>query len=393
MYNSLMNRKFGIKPTEDLKLNKYTDFKQFNNLTLSNLTVSNTKITEMLNHVCMIKLCGGLGLSMGCDIIGPKSLIKVIDSLNFIDITVNQLIYLNTKYNTHIPLILMCSIKDIQQIEIHIQKYKNVLNIFTILQSYIPMTNAQFNEPISTYAPPGDGELIQLIQSDNELLQKLKKMGTKILFVSNIENVGGYISNTIMYDFYHSNKKFGIEIIDSQSGDETFVVDDYKIKIIPETKTNYKLINNIYLKLDVIINDANKNFIHDMNIYTCNVEQYNAYTLELKLNSLIHAFNKDKIVIYSVPDTRWLNVKDCSNLFLIQSNLYQLCSDYKFIKSFSNHQMPEIIFDSNVKKYVYYQSFIISIPDLRNLKKLTIKNSNTRIINKQLHLSGEVVFC
>ena len=106
MYNSLMNRKFGIKPTEDLKLNKYTDFKQFNNLTLSNLTVSNTKITEMLNHVCMIKLCGGLGLSMGCDIVGPKSLIKVIDDLNFIDIAVNQLIYLNTKYNKpslHIP--------------------------------------------------------------------------------------------------------------------------------------------------------------------------------------------------------------------------------------------------------------------------------------------------
>lgn len=46
MYNSLMNRKFGIKPTEDLKLNKYTDFKQFNNLTLSNLTVSNTKLPK-----------------------------------------------------------------------------------------------------------------------------------------------------------------------------------------------------------------------------------------------------------------------------------------------------------------------------------------------------------
>jgi UTP--glucose-1-phosphate uridylyltransferase len=65
------------------------------------------KVKELLNKLCIIKLNGGLGTTMGCS--GPKSVIEVHSEMSFLDLTVHQLEHLNETYNSNVPLILMNS--------------------------------------------------------------------------------------------------------------------------------------------------------------------------------------------------------------------------------------------------------------------------------------------
>ena len=64
-------------------------------------------IKSMLDQLVVIKLNGGLGTSMGCS--GPKSVIPVRNDLTFLDLTVQQIEFLNKKYGANVPLVLMNS--------------------------------------------------------------------------------------------------------------------------------------------------------------------------------------------------------------------------------------------------------------------------------------------
>ena len=75
-------------------------------LSLSQPT-SSSAIKGMLDQLVVIKLNGGLGTSMGCR--GPKSVIPVRNDLTFLDLTVQQIEFLNKKYDANVPLVLMNS--------------------------------------------------------------------------------------------------------------------------------------------------------------------------------------------------------------------------------------------------------------------------------------------
>ena len=64
-------------------------------------------VKTMLDQLVVIKLNGGLGTSMGCS--GPKSVIPVRNDLTFLDLTVQQIEFLNKKYHCNVPLVLMNS--------------------------------------------------------------------------------------------------------------------------------------------------------------------------------------------------------------------------------------------------------------------------------------------
>ena len=59
----------------------------------------------IFGQLVVVKLNGGLGTSMGCK--GPKSTIVVRNDLTFLDLTVQQIEYLNKQYNANVPLVLV----------------------------------------------------------------------------------------------------------------------------------------------------------------------------------------------------------------------------------------------------------------------------------------------
>ena len=82
------------------------------------------QITSMLGKLVVVKLNGGLGTSMGCR--GPKSSIIVREDLTFLDLTVQQIEYLNRKFDTDIPLILMNSFNTDVETKKIIKKYHSM---------------------------------------------------------------------------------------------------------------------------------------------------------------------------------------------------------------------------------------------------------------------------
>merc|ERR1719412_1868404 len=97
-------------------------------------------IKKMLDKLVVVKLNGGLGTSMGCK--GPKSVIPVRNDLTFLDLTVQQIEYLNQKFDADVPLILMNSFNTDEDTQKIIKKYSGFkVRILTFNQSRYPRIN------------------------------------------------------------------------------------------------------------------------------------------------------------------------------------------------------------------------------------------------------------
>ena len=95
------------------------------------------EIKAMLDKLVVVKLNGGLGTSMGCK--GPKSVIVVRNDLTFLDLTVQQIEYLNKTYDTDVPLVLMNSFNTEDETQKVIKKYSGFrVRILTFNQSCYP---------------------------------------------------------------------------------------------------------------------------------------------------------------------------------------------------------------------------------------------------------------
>ena len=58
---------------------------------------SDVETKDALKQIAVLKLNGGLGTSMGCA--GPKSLLPVRDGMTFLDFTIEQIKFINKKYD------------------------------------------------------------------------------------------------------------------------------------------------------------------------------------------------------------------------------------------------------------------------------------------------------
>ena len=102
----------------------------------------------MLNQLVVVKLNGGLGTSMGCK--GPKSVIVVRNDLTFLDLTVQQIEYLNKTYDADVPLVLMNSFNTDEETQKLIKKYAGFrFRIMTFNQSCYPRLNKESLLPIA----------------------------------------------------------------------------------------------------------------------------------------------------------------------------------------------------------------------------------------------------
>ena len=116
---------------------------------------SEDEMRGMLDKLAVIKLNGGLGTSMGCK--GPKSVIPVRNDLTFLDLTVQQIEYLNQKFDADVPLILMNSFNTDEDTQKIIKKYSGFkVRILTFNQSRYPRINKETLLPIAKTANTAD---------------------------------------------------------------------------------------------------------------------------------------------------------------------------------------------------------------------------------------------
>jgi len=373
-------------------------------------------IRSMLDHLVVIKLNGGLGTSMGCS--GPKSVIPVRNDLTFLDLTVQQIEYLNKKYDANVPLVLMNSFNTDEDTMKIIRKYSGFnVSIKTFNQSRYPRINKESLMPIArscrteddieAWYPPGHGDFYQAF-SNSGLLDEFVSQGKKYCFISNIDNLGATVDLNILNMCLNQNREFVMEVTDKTRADVkggTLIQYEGKLRLleaaqVPKEHTeDFKSVkkfnvfntNNLWISLPAIQRVVTENTL-DMEIIV-NPKQLNGglnvYQLETAVGAAMKCFDNASGI--NVPRARFLPVKKTSDLLLVMSNLYSL--DHGSLIMSPKRMFPSTplvkLGDNHFKKVSAFLSRFGSIPDMLELDHITVSGDVT--FGRGVSLRGTVI--
>jgi len=376
-------------------------------------TASDSDIADFAKKLCVLKLNGGLGTSMGCT--GPKSVIEVHSELSFLDLTVGQIEDLNNRYKVDVPLILMNSFNTHSETLKIIDKYKNIkARILTFNQSRFPRvlkdTLLPFPEDpvghIEHWYPPGHGDVYRALQNSG-ILDKLIAEGREYVFVSNIDNLGATVNWEILQYIIKENIDYCMEVTDKTRSDVkggTIIEYDGKAKLFeiaqcpPSKVDEFKSIkkfkifntNNMWINLNAIKRLNSENRMRDVDVIVNPKKALgkDVIQLETAAGAAIQFFDNAKGV--NVPRSRFLPVKAVGDLFVVQSNLYDLTNGYLVMNPKRPYPtVPLVNLGEEFKKVSDYNRRIKSIPDILELDQLTV--SGDVYIGSKVTLRGTVI--
>jgi len=375
-----------------------------------------TAVRQMLDQLVVIKLNGGLGTSMGCS--GPKSVIPVRNDLTFLDLTVQQIEYLNKTYDANVPLVLMNSFNTDEDTMKIIRKYSGFkVEIKTFNQSRYPRINKESLMPIArscsteddleAWYPPGHGDFYQAF-SNSGLLDEFVKQGKKFCFISNIDNLGATVDLNILNNCFSSNNEFVMEVTDKTRADVkggTLIQYEGKLRLLEvaqvpkEHEEDFKSVkkfnvfntNNLWISMPAIQRIMVERTMDMEIIVNPKVLDggLNVYQLETAVGAAMKCF--DNALGINVPRSRFLPVKKSSDLLLVMSNLYSL--DHGALIMSPKRMFPSTplvkLGDNHFKKVAAFLSRFGSIPDLLELDHLTVSGDVT--FGRGVSLRGTVI--
>ena len=350
----------------------------------------------LLDKVCVIKLNGGLGTSMGCR--GPKSAIEVQSEYTFLDMAVSQIQYLNIKYGVDVPLLLMNSFNTHEATEAYVKKYESHnINIITFQQSCYPRVDQDTLLPLPQreyhaedkhlWSPGGHGDVYASLYQSG-VLETLIKRGKEYVFISNIDNLSATIDLKILYHIMQQECEFCMEVTRKTRADVkggTLVEYDGKFRLVELAevdkshvadfyKFDYFNTNNLWVNLrgiqrliapgalqsDVIVN--RKNLQGDRKVLQ----------LETAAGAAIKHFSS--ALPLRVPRSRFNPVKMTSDLFIVQSNIYNIKHGSLVMnKERKITNIPLVKFGPELKTVANYaKHFEFGPPDVLELEHLTV---------------------
>lgn len=305
----------------------------------------------------MIKLNGGLGTSMGLN--QAKALLQVRSGLSFLDISVRQVLAARRQYDVRLPLVFMDSFNTRADCLAALAAYPELqvgdLPIDMtqsqepkLLQSDLRPVVWPFN-PGLEWCPPGHGDLYPTLW-DSGVLDDLIRAGFRYGYVSNCDNLGAAPSAVLANWFAHSGAGFAIEIakrtaMDRKGGHVAIRKVDRRLILRELAQTHHDEItaftdhpyfncNNLWLDLDALRTKLAEtggvlNLPLIRNLKTVDPIDSNSpgvIQIESAMGAAIEFF--DDAVAIAVPRSRFLPVKNTSELALLRSDVFEFGTDY-----------------------------------------------------------------
>lgn len=182
--------------------------------------------SALFDRLCVIKLNGGLGTSMGLE--RAKSLIQVKDGLAFLDFIARQILWLRRTHETRGPrFLLMDSFNTSSETLAHLSRYADLSGdgALDFLQNKVPKLRADTLEPVDwpqdrdlEWCPPGHGDLYPSMLGSG-WLDRLAAEGVEYLFVSNSDNLGATADAGLLRYFAESGLSFLMEVAERTPSD------------------------------------------------------------------------------------------------------------------------------------------------------------------------------
>jgi UTP--glucose-1-phosphate uridylyltransferase len=172
---------------------------------------------DVFHKTVRIILNGGLGTSMG--LTGAKSLIEVEEGMSFLDIIIRQaenstvtLAFMNS-FNTHDDTLAALTGLKPSKFPITFLQHK-FPKIFQ--QDFSPATWSK--NPVLEWNPPGHGDVYTALLTSG-MLQSLLDDGIFYAFISNSDNLGARLDESLLGYFAHHQFPFMMEVAEKTPAD------------------------------------------------------------------------------------------------------------------------------------------------------------------------------
>lgn len=317
---------------------------------------------ELIDKAVILKLNGGLGTTMGLDM--PRCLMPVKPGQTFLDYTVDQVMHLRRQLGKQLPLLFMNSFHTRAATREALTAYPQLRNGIGLdfEQHRMPRLDAETlapavwpADPAKEWSPPGHGDLYAALRTSGAL-DALIDAGYEYAFISNSDNLGAtldlkilgymatYAASLLMEVAYRtpSDRKGGHLAQNRASGQ--LLIREYaqcpadERAQFQDVKTfQFFNTNNIWVRLPDIRDylAQHDGFIRLTPIFNRKPVDPAAagapqvIQLESALGSAISVLPNAAAI--RVPRNRFLPVKHCADLLVLQSDVYQRNSQSRLV--------------------------------------------------------------
>jgi len=333
----------------------------------------------------------------------------------FLDLIVKQIKFLNLKYSANVPLLLMNSFNTDDDTAQLIERYKySEVDIRTFNQSKFPRIWADTYHPLAEdiygdledWYPPGHGDFFKSFYNSG-LMEQLIEDGKGYIFLSNVDNLAATVELKLLAHMIDRESDFVMEVTDKTLADvKGGTIIDYNgtvkllelaqvpSKHVQEFKSikKFKIFNtnNLWIKISglkqVVESEVLKNIDIIPNMKS--VRKNKCIQLETAAGAAISFFNKAQAV--NVPRSRFLPVKGCSDLLVVQSELYKTENGSLIAnpeRPFPT--IPIIKLGPEFRMVADYEQRIGGQVDIIELDRLTI--SGNVFLGRNVTLKGSVI--
>ncbi|XP_061372437.1 UTP--glucose-1-phosphate uridylyltransferase-like [Gastrolobium bilobum] len=315
-----------------------------------------------LDKLVVLKFNGTPGRNMGFE--GPKSAIDICDGLTFLDLIINQIEILNSKYGCKVPLLLFNKDDTHDNTQKVLEKYsKSGIDVHTFKQGEGPELKLLGGHYSMDEVYPFDNADVICSLITGGTLDLLLSQGKEYILVLNSDNVATVIDPNILNHLMTNDIGYCMEVTPSHSLTPSLILTpiNFRLHEIAQNhnkhlKDNFKLIDttNMWVSLRAV-----KRLV-------------DADILEHKKPSVSKFF--DNVIGVSVPESRFLPLDATSDLLILQSDLYT-CKEGVLTRNpaRTNPLNPVIDLGAEFEKVDDFQSRFRSIPSIIELDSLMVR--------------------
>jgi UTP--glucose-1-phosphate uridylyltransferase len=301
-----------------------------------------------LHQCAVIKLNGGRSTTMGGK--QPKCMVTVKNDMNFLDISMHQLMRANDEYGVEVPLVLMNSFFTDHVTEKIIGK--TPLMILNFIQNEFPRIMEKSLQPLDTgtdadWCPAGHGDFYLSLESSG-MLDSLLDLGLRYAFISNIDNLSATLSPRILGMMIDGGHDFIMEVTrktqdDIKGGAPVIrngklslleiaqVAEDDRPLFMDTSRFPFFNTNNLWVDLlavkKILVNDRLQ---LPVIVNRKNIEGRDIIQIETAMGAAMESFNNS--ILLEVDRSRFDPVKTMEDLLTLRSDLYIMNEDYRISK-------------------------------------------------------------
>jgi UTP--glucose-1-phosphate uridylyltransferase len=348
-------------------------------------------------HAVMIKLNGGLGTSMG--LTQAKSLLKVKDGKSFLEIIVNQ------AQRRRVKLALMNSFSTHEDTLEALSRIKPTDSPLLFLQNKFPKVLQENFAPANwprnpdlEWNPPGHGDIYSAVYTSGTL-NALLDNGFRYAFISNSDNLGATLSESLLGYFVEKGLPFMMEVAPRTPSDvkgghiarhkdgrlilrESAQCPKNELCAFKDiTRYEFFNTNNIWIDLNVLYelikNSGTVKLPMIRNPKTLDPRDENSpkvFQIETAMGAAISLFEDAAVIKVSL--SRFLPVKKCNDLLSIRSDRFIFSKEDHLVLN-PKTKTTDIQIDLDPKYYgkidLFDERFSSGIPSLINCESVTVK--------------------